>query len=76
MKIRFADSPQFVVEAETDQDRQILKMFTEYGYKNNQVFHMHGCCWQSGLGCTSFNFGYIKPTKKILFKRILQALKG
>lgn len=77
MKIRFADGPQFVVEAENDQDRQILKMFVDYGYKNNQIFHLHGSCYSLDLGgITSFNFGYVKPfKKKSWFKRLIDKIR-
>lgn len=77
MKIRFADGPQFVVEAETPQDRELLNMFVDYGYKHNQKFHLHGSCYSCDFaGTTSFNFGWIKPDKNNFFKRIWLAIKG
>ena len=62
MKIRPADSegrpePQFIVEAETDTDTIILKMFLMQEYKKNLRFAMHGLSIQDGK-YKSFNFGW------------------
>ncbi len=72
MKIRAADStgcpfPQFVVEAESESDRIILKAFlspqtfTKPGEPQPWLFHLHGCGSKSDVdGYTSFNFGWQK----------------
>jgi len=65
MKIRTADStgrpePQFVVEAETDEDCLFLKMFLQapnYS-KEKLMFWLHGWTSQNGKYKT-FNFGWI-----------------
>ncbi len=66
MKIRAADStsvpiPQFVVEAENETDRQILKAFCQVPHHTkNWQFRMHGYVGQSDIdGVTSFNFGWV-----------------
>ena len=65
MKIRLSDStgrpePQFVVEAESDEDRLFLKMFiySPLYSKDKLIFHLHG---HSGgnVGISSFNFGWV-----------------
>ena len=62
MKIRPTDSegrpePQFIVEAETETDTMILKMFLMQESKKNLEFKMHGLCYQNGK-YKSFNFGW------------------
>ena len=66
MKIRIADStnrpePQFVVEAESDNDRHILKMFCQISHhsKVKLKFWMHGYSSDPN-GYQSFNFGWIE----------------
>jgi hypothetical protein len=65
MKIRVAEStgrpePQFVVEAETAEDRVFLKMFLtirDYYPERKLALHMHGY-GSNGHGYNSFNFGW------------------
>lgn len=69
MKIYYAASnstPQFVVEAETMEEREILKMFCNYDYYRGEEYEfcMHGRCYKFGFnGVSSFNFGYRKKQK-------------
>lgn len=66
MKIRVADStgcpvPQFIVEAESEKDRMILKSFTEFrDYTNDKwEFNLHGVTYSGDVsGPISFNFGW------------------
>ena len=65
MKIRLSDSTgrpelQFVVEAESDEDRLFLKMFiySPLYSKDKLIFHLHGHSG-GGVGISSFNFGWI-----------------
>lgn len=80
MKIEFKSShgtPQFIVSAENDQERQVLSMFIDWRDKHQENrFHMHGYCYSCDHSAvTSFNFGYVKPYKKPFFKRLIQLFK-
>ena len=64
MKIRVAEStgcpvPQFIVEAENDQERLILKSFVTFS-KDKWKFHLHGFSSNKREGVASFNFGWTK----------------
>ncbi len=66
MKIRYAEDAgcpfgQFVIRAETADERVILSKFQE-GQSNKWKFWLHGMCYDSNLpgGPYSFNFGWIK----------------
>ena len=64
MRIRFAPSTgcpfgQFVVEAESQEDRALLACFLSAPYAEWK-FHQHGVGYMGGLdGPTNFNFGWI-----------------
>jgi len=69
MKIRLSDStgrpePQFVVEAENEEDRLFLKMFiySPLYSKDKLIFHLHGHSG-SNTGISSFNFGWVKKNE-------------
>lgn len=66
MKIRYVDSggtPLMVVEAENEQDRQIISLFVHFGERNKDYkFHQHSYCYELDKGIKSFNFGYIKKS--------------
>lgn len=69
MKVRAAHStgrsePQFVIEAETEQDRLILKMFEKPHDDKSARFVIHGFTYEIGKGIISFNFGWGDIKKK------------
>lgn len=62
MKVRMADStgipvPQFIIEAETADDRMLLKAFLLFKEHASVTFVMHGYGVRDG-DYTSFNFGW------------------
>lgn len=66
MKVRIAHStsspfPQFVVEAETNEEKLLLGLFVDASgtSKDELKFHLHGHSRASD-GVSSFNFGWIK----------------
>ena len=71
MRIQIADStgrpePQFVVFAENECDRHILKMFCKAKEisKVPLKLWLHGSSMSSDVqGITSFNFGWVEDTK-------------
>lgn len=67
MKIRMEEStgcpvPQFVVEAETEDERLMLRAFSTFPdyTKEKWEFRFHGWTLSCGQGATSFNFGWAK----------------
>lgn len=65
MRLELADStgcpvPQFIIKAESDADRMLLKAFTQFrdNAKDEWVFWFHGSCVEEGAGVASFNFGW------------------
>ena len=68
MKIRYASATgcpagQFLVEAENDAERAVLRQFVNFPdyAKDNWRFHLHGWSAQSGVdGIVAFNFGWAK----------------
>lgn len=79
MKIRFAEATgcpygQFIVYPESESDRAILSTFLkpqELG-EEGWGFHIHGTCYNSEAGLSSFNFGWHKK-KMPLITRITRA---
>ena len=72
MKARIADSrgvpvPQFIVEAENEIERQVLKTFCMLPswMQDKYEFWLHGYCISGDVdGVTSFNFGWKKQEDK------------
>jgi hypothetical protein len=71
MRIKIAESkgcpaPQFVVIAETDQERAILKIFCHINDYSNKhwKFYFHGCTYEQGIE-SAFNFGWTEDEAKI-----------
>lgn len=69
MRIRPASStgrpePQFVVEAETEAEKLMLKMFIDIKDESSKdlKIHLHGHTRGDG-GVSSFNFGWIESNK-------------
>lgn len=66
MRIEYAASSgdpygQFVVYADTPQDRAILDSFLQAGHNHDWTFWRHGASYKcDGLGPYAFNFGWIK----------------
>lgn len=55
------NSGQFVVFAENELERALLRRFAAQTYDKNWEFRMHGSCYSCDLqGTTSFNFGFSK----------------
>lgn len=71
MKVRYASatgSPygQFIIEAETELDRDLLYNFlypSHHNLKEKEEFWLHGYVFKDS-GYTSFNFGWIEKDKK------------
>jgi len=58
---------QFVVHAENELERGVLRRFVKLSYSKDWKFTMHGMCYSCDLhGVKSFNFGHVKvlPDKK------------
>lgn len=77
--------PQFVVTAETDAERLLLKQFTEKWWDDGESeFHLHGWGYNSSqMGVQHFNFGWIEAlrfelqtqeAKVLALKRIINKL--
>jgi hypothetical protein len=85
MRIQYKDShgvPAFSVEAENEQDKEIISTFINFE-RNNQdyKFWMHSSCFTQGK-TISFYFGYANPKefkkylkKESVFKRVWKAMR-
>ncbi len=52
---------QFVVYAENEVERGLLRRFVNKEHKSGWKFWVHGSCYSCDLsGVTSFNFGFVK----------------
>lgn len=80
MRIEFASSTgcpygQFVVYADTSQDRAILECFLKGTFDKNFQFHKHSQTWINGH-IEAFNFGWLKHPKKLnIFQKIIKKVK-
>lgn len=67
MKVRFAEATgcpfgQFIIEAENDNDRTLMKVFLAAPRKEWQ-FHLHGYSLVCMQGFDNFNFGWVDRRK-------------
>jgi len=67
MRIKFAEATgcpygQFVVYADTEEDRIIIKKFFEAGKNEWKLWH-HGTTYSVDRGLEAFNFGWIKASR-------------
>jgi hypothetical protein len=79
MRIRFASATgdpygQFIVEAESQLDKELIENFLKGLYDEKFKFWLHGTTYTCG-GYTSFNFGWTKGIQKNFTQKVLAKIR-